>query len=109
MRHRATARTEPLKSYLMNRLPEPEYIDDPDEAAAYAEADFSEVNAAFVARLMRLAESFQSADADTEAIDLGTGPGDIAIRVARSQPRWKVVGIDAAEARLAIARKSAIG
>jgi ubiquinone/menaquinone biosynthesis C-methylase UbiE len=87
----------------MNRLPEPEHMDDPVEAAAYAAADFSDVNALFVARLLDLTESIERCD----VIDLGTGPGDTAIRVARARPMWRMIGIDASEAILAFAREQA--
>jgi ubiquinone/menaquinone biosynthesis C-methylase UbiE len=40
-------------------------------------------------------------------VDLGTGPGDIAIRVARARPSWRVIGIDASEAMLRFAREEA--
>ena len=38
----------------MPRQPEPEYMDDPAEAEAYAASDFSEVNQAFIDRLLEL-------------------------------------------------------
>jgi ubiquinone/menaquinone biosynthesis C-methylase UbiE len=87
----------------MNRRPEPELMDLPAEAAAYAAADFSAVNAAFVERLLQLVGSRP----DVRAIDLGTGPGDIAIRVARARPSWRVMAIDGSEPMLAIARRDA--
>ena len=85
----------------MNRRPEPELMDLPEEAAAYARADFSAVNAAFVERLLELTRD----RTHLRAIDLGTGPGDIAIRVARARPRWQITAVDASEAMLAIARR----
>jgi len=87
----------------MERQPEPEHMDDPAEAAAYAGADFSQVNAAFVARLLELTEAIERC----YAVDLGTGPGDIAIRVARARPMWRVIGIDASDAMLGFAREEA--
>jgi ubiquinone/menaquinone biosynthesis C-methylase UbiE len=89
----------------MNRRPEPELMDLPAEAAAYAAADFSAVNAAFVQRLLELAGE----RSELRAIDLGTGPGDIAIRVARARPAWRIMAVDAAEAMLAIARRDGAG
>jgi ubiquinone/menaquinone biosynthesis C-methylase UbiE len=87
----------------MNRRPEPELMDLPAEAAAYAAADFSVVHAAFVERLLELT----SDPTNATAIDLGTGPGDIAIRVARARPRWQITAIDASKAMLGIARARA--
>jgi len=87
----------------MNRRPEPELMDLPAEAAAYAAADFSAVNGAFVERLLELVGNRP----DVRAIDLGTGPGDIALRVARARPSWRIMAIDASDAMLAIARQAA--
>jgi len=87
----------------MERKPEPEWMDDPDEARAYAEADFAEVNAAFVERLLELAP----AGAPIRALDLGCGPGDIVLRVKQARPAWCVVGLDAAMAMLRHARRNA--
>jgi ubiquinone/menaquinone biosynthesis C-methylase UbiE len=75
----------------MQRQPEPELMDLPDEVAAYARADFGEVNARFVDRLLEIAGEMTSAD----AIDLGCGPGDIARRVALARAGWRIVAADA--------------
>jgi ubiquinone/menaquinone biosynthesis C-methylase UbiE len=87
----------------MARIPEPERMDLPEEARAYAVADFSEVNAAFVARLLELADAL----ADANAVDLGTGPGDIPLRLAAARPAWRITGLDAAHAMLLHARDAA--
>ena len=84
----------------MPRRPEPEVMDIPSEAAAYAEAGFGEVNQAFVDHLLALAGPVERA----RAVDLGTGPGDIPVRVARARPGWHITAVDASEAMLAIAR-----
>ena len=85
----------------MERQPEPEVMDLEAEAEAYAAADFAEVNEAFAARLLELAGD----TGDARALDLGTGPGDIAARVRRARPRWRVVGADAALAMLRLAQR----
>lgn len=84
----------------MQRQPEPELMDLPHEAQAYADADFADVNAAFVNRLLSLAWNFESA----RCIDLGSGPGEIAIRLAQQRPLWHIDAVDAAEAMIGIAR-----
>ena len=86
----------------MYRQPEPEFMDLPDEAAAYAAADFSGVNAAFVGRLLELAGDATTA----RAVDLGTGPADIAIRVARARPGWVIDAVDGAAAMIEIAHRA---
>jgi 2-polyprenyl-3-methyl-5-hydroxy-6-metoxy-1,4-benzoquinol methylase len=93
---------EPRAMTMMDRLPEPELMDLAHEARAYADADFSDVNAAFVDRLMTLAWDLESA----RAIDLGAGPADISIRVARQRPGWHIDAVDASAAMLDIAREA---
>ena len=75
-------------------------MDLPHEAAAYARADFSDVNQAFVDRLLNLAWNVPAA----RCVDLGAGPGDIAIRVAQARPQWHIDAVDAAEAMIDLAR-----
>jgi ubiquinone/menaquinone biosynthesis C-methylase UbiE len=88
----------------MPRQPEPEYMDGAEEASAYAASDFSSVNQAFVDRLLELVGPDP---ASLAALDLGTGPGDIPIRLCLARPAWRVVAVDASEPMLAIARKAA--
>ncbi len=87
----------------MSRQPEPEYMDEAAEADAYALSDFSEVNQAFVERLLELVPTAEALD----VIDLGTGPGDIPVRICLARPRWHVVAVDASAAMLSIAGKAA--
>ncbi len=86
----------------MGRQPEPEAMDVPREAEAYALADFAEVNEAFVARLHELAGTRDN----LLAADLGTGPGDIPLRLLRVRPSWRVVAVDAALPMLHFARQA---
>jgi len=87
----------------LKRLPEGEVMDLPEEAAAYARADFADVNAVFVERLLELAGTLDAA----LALDLGTGPGDIPVRLVRARPGWRVVAADASMAMLAFACRAA--
>lgn len=84
----------------MKRRPEPEVMDLPEEARAYAQADFADVNAAFVECLTELTVGIDSA----HALDLGTGPADIAFRVASVRPDWRIVAVDASYAMLKLAQ-----
>jgi hypothetical protein len=63
----------------MERIVEPELMDDEAQARAYAEADFEEPNARFVA-LYR--EFVGALPAGAAVLDLGCGPGDITLRLA---------------------------
>ncbi len=87
------------------RKAEPEMMDDLAEAKAYAGADFAEVNQAFVHRLLELTGPIQSA----RAIDLGSGPGDVAIRLVRARPAWHVTAVDGSKAMLELARQAIDG
>lgn len=78
-------------------------MDLPHEAKAYAEADFNEVNAAFVERLLELTPDRSAA----WAVDLGAGPGDIAARVLSARPQWRLAAADAAKAMLDYALRRA--
>ena len=75
----------------MQRSPEPEIMDNPERAQAYADADFCEVNEAFVERVLELAGDLASA----RVLDLGTGPGEMPLRIAAQRPGWRIVGLDA--------------
>ena len=81
----------------MNRIPEPELMEDPEQACAYANADFSEPHSNFI-KLFR--ESFPGHAIAGNAIDLGCGPGDVAIRFARAFPDCEVHGVDGSPAML---------
>ncbi|HOJ33130.1 MAG TPA: class I SAM-dependent methyltransferase [Candidatus Hydrogenedentes bacterium] len=83
----------------MIRVPEPERMDLPSEAEAYAAADFSDVNQAFVERLLVLTQPRKTA----VALDLGTGPADIPNRLTPLCPGWRIVAVDASYAMLRIA------
>jgi release factor glutamine methyltransferase len=43
---------------------------------------------------------------DAQVADLGTGSGAIAVSLAHERPAWKVIGTDASEAALAVARRN---
>ena len=84
----------------MPRRPEEEVMNIAAEAEAYARADFGEVNEAFVERLLDVVGLLDVA----KAVDLGTGPADIPIRVLRYRPRWHVTAVDASGEMLQWAR-----
>ena len=75
----------------MDRICEPELMDDPKQAEAYARADFEAENQAFVDRFKEYFPEF----AQGTVLDLGCGPGDIPIRFAKRYPVCQVIGIDA--------------
>jgi len=85
----------------MKRVLEPEVMDVPDQAIAYANADFSDSNGAYVRELIAM-----YGDDLEHAVDLGCGPGDIVIRIARSQPLARLTAVDASQAMLSIANEA---
>lgn len=86
----------------MERVPEPELMDEPVQALAYAGADFEEPNTQF---LCLFRERFPD-HAPQRVLDLGCGPADIPIRFARHWPRAWIVAVDGAETMLRLARRA---
>lgn len=84
----------------MKRVPEKEVMDDPEGALAYARADFSGVNQAFVGAFL----AAHPAAARGAVVDLGCGPADIPIRLAKAAPGCRITAADASEPMLALAR-----
>ncbi len=75
----------------MDRVLEPELMDDPKQAEAYARADFEAENQGFIERFKKYFPEFSQGT----VLDLGCGPGDIPIRFAKRYPVCQVIGIDA--------------
>jgi ubiquinone/menaquinone biosynthesis C-methylase UbiE len=86
----------------MDRVLEPEYMDTVEEAASYAAMDHSVVNAAVVERFLEL-----GGGQCQRVLDLGTGPGDIPLLLAQRSQIHHILGVDAAETMLALARPKA--
>ncbi len=81
----------------MQRSPEPELMLDPQQAHAYASADFEAPHSYFI-ELFR--QSFPGLEPSGAILDLGCGPGDIAVRFAKAFAQCEVDGIDGAQAML---------
>lgn len=90
-------------SLLIQRIPEPELMDNAEQAAAYAAADFAQSDAAFVQRF----QEFVGAEFSGRCIDLGCGPGNISLRLSQSFPGSHITGIDGAYEMLSIALQRA--
>lgn len=85
----------------MDRILEPEVMDDEQQATAYAEADFSSSNQTFVDDLI----DAWGARLGT-VLDIGCGPGDIPIRLARARSSIYVVAVDASDAMVRLANEA---
>ena len=87
----------------MQRVPEPELMDDPQQVQAYAQADFSDGDR----RTLELVESLLARSPALPPaplfIDLGCGPGNITLPLAASHPNAQVVGVDGARSMLSVA------
>jgi ubiquinone/menaquinone biosynthesis C-methylase UbiE len=80
------------------RVPEPEVMDDCGEVEAYASAAeqsfLSAIDDTFIAHARRLAGARASAGSPGRALDIGTGPGQIVLKLARHLPGWQLLGVD---------------
>ena len=86
----------------MQRALEPELMDDPEQALVYARADFEEENQGFVARFLECYPDLK----DVHVLDLGCGPADIPIRLARALPECRVTGVDGSAPMIALGREA---
>ena len=81
---------------LVHRTPEPELMNDQEQADAYAQADFAEPHNYFV----QLFGEYFPQNKPVKVLDLGCGPGDISCRFAKAHPESVVTGVDGAQAML---------
>lgn len=81
----------------MQRIPEPELMNDAAQAHAYAEADFESAHRSFI-DLFR--EKFPQLNITGEVLDLGCGPCDVTRRFALAFPQTILHAVDGAAAML---------
>ena len=86
----------------MQRVTEPELMDEPSQAEAYAAADFAEAHERIVEGF---AVYFPGAEVAGHVLDLGCGPGDISFRFAVRFPGASVTGVDGSAAMIELARQ----
>lgn len=87
---------------VLERICEPELMEDPEQARVYAEADFAASDAALVERIVALAAP---EGLGSKLVDLGCGPGNISFRLAECCPAAELVGLDGSAAMLALAEQ----
>ena len=89
----------------LQRIPEPEVMQDSEEVEAYssaaAQAHLNAIDDTFVARAQLLVNGRERG----RALDIGTGPGQIVIKLGARLTRWKFVGIDRSAAMIEKARE----
>ena len=91
----------------MQRVPEPELMDDADQARAYAAADFTAGDQQTIALIRALVSENATGASPARVIDLGCGPGNITLRLGEVFPEAEVIGVDGADAMLKLARARA--
>lgn len=79
----------------MIRIPEPELMEAPAQAEAYAAADFSEAHARFVGLFAELHRDWSGQGV---VMDLGSGPCDVVIRFLKRYPECTVHAVEASAA-----------
>jgi ubiquinone/menaquinone biosynthesis C-methylase UbiE len=88
----------------MPRVPEPEVMDDSGEVEAYSsaagQAHLNAIDDTLVEHALRLLKGRERG----RALDIGTGPGQIVIKLARRLTQWKFVGVDRSQGMIAQAQ-----
>src|SRR2546426_3346510 len=82
----------------MERVLEPELMNDPEQALVYSRADFEEENQGFVDRFTEFYPEFKAG----HVLDLGCGPADIPIRLVRTLPECRITGVDGSPPMIAL-------
>ena len=87
---------------MLARVLEAEVMDSPDEARDYDAMDFAAVNGRFVADFL----AAHGAGRGGEILDVGTGPGRIAVILCRADRDCRSLGVDLAGPMLDLARRN---
>jgi len=85
----------------MERVTEPELMEDVAQARAYSEADFANPHQAVVAHFTERFPDFEAG----RVIDLACGPADVTTRLARALGRATFLGVDGSEAMITLGRE----
>ncbi|NOR81209.1 MAG: methyltransferase [Methyloprofundus sp.] len=75
----------------MQRIVEPELMNDKAQAEAYANADFEQADKLFIDTFKL---HFPYSEIEGNLLDLGCGPGNISFLFAKHFPHINVIGID---------------
>jgi len=81
----------------VNRIPEPELMNDPEQVLAYSNADFE---AAHQSVIENFSQIFSNDPPLQNVLDLGCGSGDVTVRFAHRYPSCKIDAVDGAEEML---------
>ncbi len=86
----------------MQRIVEPELMDNKEQAEAYAAADFEQAHRLIIAAFEVY---FPSVELDGRILDLGCGPGDISFRFAKRFQKSDIIGIDGSSEMIRLANE----
>jgi ubiquinone/menaquinone biosynthesis C-methylase UbiE len=86
----------------MERILEPELMEDLMQAQAYAEADFDAQHSKIIELIDQVFGCFEFSG---EILDLGCGPGDVTFRLAHRFPKTRITGIDGSPAMISLAKE----
>src|SRR5262245_58018469 len=85
----------------MKRTPEPELMNEQEQAAAYAAADWSESHGKIPGYFRNRFPQFVRG----RVIDLGCGTADVIVRFVKAFPEITALGVDGSETMLAFGRR----
>lgn len=85
---------------MLDRVLEPEVMDTERDALEYQAIDNTAVNLEFAEQALALCPG------EGHMLDIGTGPADIAILIARRAPRLRITAIDLADHMLVLAKQN---
>lgn len=89
----------------MQRIVEPELMNDKAQAEAYANADFEQAEKLFIDTFNL---HFPNPEVNGKLLDLGCGPGNISFRFANYFPNINIVGIDGSDEMIKLANERKI-
>lgn len=85
---------------MIDRILEPEVMDNEIEAYEYDQMDFTEVNTDFALLASKLGKK------QAKVLDIGTGTAQIPVILSDLQPQWHITAVDLAESMLKLAKKN---
>ena len=87
---------------MIERILEPEVMDDEIEAEEYDRMDFTDVNTDFAL----LASKLLDKQDPVTVLDIGTGTARIPIILSQLRPQWQIIGVDLASSMLQVGQKN---
>lgn len=87
---------------MIERILEPEVMDDELEAEEYDRMDFTDVNTDFATLASKLGDS----NSQIKVLDIGTGTAHIPLILSEIRPQWQMIGVDLADSMLKLGQKN---